>query len=197
VAEAAAALGPGGLALPRAKRLGASGAHLMPARAVRGGHAGVKWLIDKLQEATNQDGTLTTRGAMPGAGADASRAERFREVFCKYLLDALVEADASLAGLRDGRDAEQLLARGNEEQVLEQCRGALEGVIQLDLRGNELGEGAARALAGALGRMPVLTQLDLGSDWLGAEGAMEARRRGANVNTSIIVSTSIPPTPTP
>ena len=42
VAETAAALGLGGLAPPRAKRLGASGARLMPARAARGGHAGVK-----------------------------------------------------------------------------------------------------------------------------------------------------------
>jgi len=140
---------------------------------------------------------------MPGAGADASRAERFRGVFRRCLLDALVEADASLAEVRDGTDAEQLLARGSEGHVLERCRGALEGITQLDLSWygvgekvamevlagalggmtairqldlghNSLGAEGVRALAGALGGMTALRELDLGSNWLVFEGAMEA-----------------------
>ena len=69
---------------------------------------------------------------MPGAGADARSAKRFRALFRECLMDALVEADASLAEMRDGTDAERLLAQGSEGQVLERCRGALERVTQLD-----------------------------------------------------------------
>ena len=108
---------------------------------------------------------------MPGAGADASRAERFRGVFRRCLLDALVEADASLAEVRDGTDAEQLLARGSEGHVLERCRGALEGITQLDLSWYGVGEKVAmEVLAGALGGMTAIRQLDLGHNSLGAEG---------------------------
>ena len=106
---------------------------------------------------------------MPGAGADARSAERFRALFREFLMDALVEVDASLAEVRDGADAERLLAQGSEGQVMERCRGALERVTQLDLGAimtlglyeNSLGAEGARALAGALGGMTAITTLDL------------------------------------
>ena len=132
-------------------------------------------------------------------GEDGANDARFRELFCRHILDALVDADPELAPVRDRTDEEQLLDRGSEAEVLRRCEHALQMVTKLEIKnanlgtdglqalnaalkglvtitelnldGNSLGAEGARALAGALGSMHGMTELDLDGNSLGAEGA--------------------------
>jgi hypothetical protein len=132
-------------------------------------------------------------------GADGANDARFRKLFRRHILGALVDADPELAPVRDGTDDEQLLDRGSEAAVLRRCEHALQQVSKLEIKsanlranglqalegamksmvsitelhldGNSLGAEGARALAGALGGMTAITKLNLSGNELGAEGA--------------------------
>ena len=104
-------------------------------------------------------------------GEDGANDARFRELFCRHILDALVDADPELAPVRDRTDEEQLLDRGSEAEVLRRCEHALQMVTKLEIKNANLGTDGLQALNAALKGLVTITELNLDGNSLGAEGA--------------------------